>query len=476
MAEAQVRRRRVLRVAAAAAVGFACALLGVGLVPAKVGAAGPATVALRLMPGAGETRLHLTPLGTITGDTHFASASVELSLVEADLEDLARSAVSTAGRVALREEVRADLGRLVRGAALQSWAGVSLIALAVSALVFGRKVTTLLAAVGGSAVGAVLVGALVMATYDLDAFEQPTFSGSLAKAQQVIDAVARSEEVLDQAKSRFDIATDRLSDLLVLLAEPNPDPRDSGTVILHVSDIHANPIGFQVTRQLARTFDVDAVIDTGDIASAELDTGDISTAIDPIDSAIASELMKADIPYLYVAGNHDSPQLRRRLEEGGAVEELNNSTAQVGTLTILGWADPTFSTDPVPEEEKAQQRLEVAPEVARAIAETQADVLAVHDSRLAFNSLGGVPLVLAGHTHERGEANQDGTLILTVGSTGATGLKHLTFESGRDYEAEILYFEGDDLVALDYVSFEDIGGDFELSRRTFQPDDVAPDG
>ena len=461
------RRRRYVNFAAAVAVGFACALLGVGLVPAKVGAAGPTRVALRLVPGAGETKLRLTPLGTVTADTHLAPTRVELSLVEADVEDLARSAVSTTGRIALRDEVGEDLSRLVKGAALQSWIGVSLISLAVSALLFGRKGPVLVAAVVGSASGAVLIGVLVMTTYDLDAFEQPTFSGALANAHQVIDVVAQGEEVLDQTKSRFDVATDRLSDLLVLLAEPNPDPRDAGTVVLHVSDIHANPIGFQITRQLAREFDVDAILDTGDIASAELDTGEISTAIDPIDSAIAREIGKADVPYLYVPGNHDSPQLRSRVRGDPGVEELDESTAQVGSLTILGWADPTFSTEPVPEEDKAQLRLDAAPEVADAVAEINPDVLAVHDSRLATDSLGEVPLVLAGHTHERGETTEDGTLILTVGSTGATGLKHLTFESGRDYEAEVLYFAGDDLVAVDYVSFEDIGGDFELSRRTF---------
>jgi predicted phosphodiesterase len=310
-----------------------------------------------------------------------------------------------------------------------------------------------------------------MTTYDLDAFEQPTFSGALVKAHQVIDVVAQGEEVLDQTKSRFDIATGRLSDLLVLLAEPNPDPREAGTVILHVSDIHANPIGFQITRQLAREFDVDAILDTGDIASAELDTGEISTAIDPIDSAIARELRRADVPYLYVAGNHDSPQLRRRVGEDPNVEVLDDSTVTLGNVTILGWADPTFSTKPVPEEEKARQRLEAAPKVAEAVAETDPDLLAVHDSRLASDSLGDVPVVLAGHTHERFEATKGGTLILTVGSTGATGLKHLTFEAGRDYEAEVLYFEGDDLVAVDYMSFEDIGGDFELSRRTYDGSD-----
>ena len=35
--------------------------------------------------------------------------------------------------------------------------------------------------------------------------------------------------------------------------------------ILHVSDVHLNPVGVEVIRQLAERFEVDAVLDTGDV-------------------------------------------------------------------------------------------------------------------------------------------------------------------------------------------------------------------
>ena len=107
-------------------------------------------------------------------------------------------------------------------------------------------------------------------------------------------------------------------------------------------------------------------------------------------------------------------------------------------------------------------------DLSERVLEEAPDVLAVHDSILASASFGSVPLVLAGHTHERGEVQGGGTLLLTVGSTGATGLKHLTVESGRRYEAQILYFEGTTLTAVDYVSLADVGGDFELSHHTYR--------
>ena len=44
-------------------------------------------------------------------------------------------------------------------------------------------------------------------------------------------------------------------------------PPRSQTVILHISGIHSNPLGLEVARQLAASFRVDAVLDTGDLTS-----------------------------------------------------------------------------------------------------------------------------------------------------------------------------------------------------------------
>ena len=74
----------------------------------------------------------------------------------------------------------------------------------------------------------------------------------------------------------------------------------------------------------------------------------------------------------------------------------------------MGWADPTYSTTPKPESEKAQERLGIVDEVAAAVLEEAPDVLAVHDDNLAAESLGAVPLVIAGHAHERDGPGRDG--------------------------------------------------------------------
>jgi predicted phosphodiesterase len=448
--------------------GVFAAMLGVAVIPGVSGPVGPTTVSMRLFPGDGETRLRLTPLGTIAAQTHSFPTRIELALVEADVEALARAATSPDGRDELRNRVSGDLTNLALRAGIQSSVSVCLLAAAGAALLFGRHLRFILVTTGGCLVTVASMAWIITGSFDSKAFSQPTFSGPVAKAQQVIEVVARGEEVLDQTRSRFDVASQRLSELFVLLASPDEDPLHSGTALLHVSDIHANPIGFEITRRLADEFDVDAILDTGDLGSAELDTGGISSAIDPIDSAIAREISRMGVPYLYVAGNHDSPQLRRRVAGVDNVTMLDSSVATVDLLEIMGFADPSFSATAIAESVKSQQRAAISSELAEEVSEEDPDILAVHDSVLASASWGSVPLVLAGHTHEKGESEEGGTLLLTVGSTGATGLKHLTVESGRRYEAQILYFDGTELIAVDYVSLADVGGDFELSRRTYR--------
>jgi hypothetical protein len=55
-----------------------------------------------------------------------------------------------------------------------------------------------------------------------------------------------------------------------------------------------------------------------------------------------------------------------------------------------------------------------------------------------------------------------------VGSTGATGLKTFTVEADDPYEAEIVYFEGDDPIAVDYVRVGALGSEFELERMVLR--------
>jgi hypothetical protein len=101
---------------------------------------------------------------------------------------------------------------------------------------------------------------------------------------------------------------------------------------------------------------------------------------------------------------------------------------------------------------------------------------------------GVVPLVLAGHTHERDVRDLgDGTQLRVEGSTGGAGLRALEREEQVPLQASVLYLDADDgaLRAVDGIT---VGGitqsDVRIEREVVvepEPeseaeDDDDPDG
>ncbi len=88
--------------------------------------------------------------------------------------------------------------------------------------------------------------------------------------------------------------------------------------------------------------------------------------------------------------------------------------------------------------------------------------------------MGSVPVVVAGHGHERSFQRDDRSLLFTVGSTGATGLGSFTVESEQGYEAQVLRFDGQRLVAIDYVTVRGVTGDFHVERQVIDEPLLGP--
>ena len=455
-----------MKTVAAVIVGALAAFAGLWIIPSAASGLGPSTVDVGLRPGWGETHLSIPPLGSVSADTQRAPLTIEVSLQQVDIEALGPLAISEEGRAELQDQVETDLRPLIIRSGLQFAGGMVLIGL-VAGLVFFRK--SLWPAVASGA-GALLVVVLLLGvtaiTYDVDGFREPRFTGSLHRARAVIDAVQQNAGLIDQARSRYEIATRRASALLALVADPDEDPLTNSTSLLHVSDIHGNPIGMDVTQELATEFDIDAILDTGDLASSSFDTGELSKLSAPLDHAIVNEIEGLPAPYIFVAGNHDSFDLRRTLQSTENVVYLDGDTTTVGLLEILGWADPTYTPDDVDPSDKADARLEEGADVVAAVDETEPDLLLVHDPRLGAESIGHVPVIATGHTHARAMSDEGGTIVVTVGSTGATGLKTFTVEGERPYEAEVLHFEGTELVAIDYITVDALGSEFTVERTT----------
>lgn len=145
----------------------------------------------------------------------------------------------------------------------------------------------------------------------------------------------------------------------------------------------------------------------------------------------------------------------------------------IAGVEVLGWGDPTFTADnETSAEEGNELRLAEAEAVAAAAAASQPDVLAVHDVRLAEESIGHVPLVLSGHEHERAMDQREGTLVLSVGSAGATGLGSFLVETDLAYEAEVVHIRGGLPRAVDYISFFGLGEEFEVDRELIDAEEL----
>jgi predicted phosphodiesterase len=453
------RGRRAIRYTIVLTMGAFAALLLLRFIPLPTQDLGPARVRTTARLGGGNTAVVIPPLGQISAKTHAMPMTFGIELVQLDLPRLGVSVSTDAGRDALQVRIQTDLATALRRTGVLLVVAGTIVGALTGALMPYRKWKYILAAAAGGFVAVSTFFGLALVTFDPDGWDEPKYTGTLARAPDMLQAVNRSLGSLDNLRDRFEVASQRISDLVTLLARPLDDPAGGTKAILHVSDIHSNPLGVEVTRQLARQFDVSAVIDSGDLTSFG----------HPVEARIGNLIDGFPVPYVFVPGNHDSTANRAELGRIREVTLLDGETTTVGGLDVLGWADPTFTaSNRTTTEEGNTAREEEAALVAEAVEELTPDVLAVHDQRLAEESYGDVPLVIAGHTHERDSEIEEGTIELVVGSTGATGLGSFTIEADLPYEAQVIYFRDGLPSAVDYVSFKSLGSEFDIQRQVLE--------
>lgn len=307
------------------------------------------------------------------------------------------------------------------------------------------------------------LGAVTWQRFDVDAFEQPRFEGALERAPSIIDAARRHVDDLRGVEDRVRTLGEQLADLYAASSAIDVGAGATGeTRILHVSDLHSNPLGLEFVQRIAQSFQVDAVLDTGDLTSFGY----------PIEARIFELVADVPAPYLFVAGNHDSEANRAAVADFPNVRVLDSTVEEVAGVRILGIPDPSFTATNETTTAEANATKEEAAIIVRSLARAyEPDLLAVHDLRQASRSFGEVPLIVAGHSHERRVVERRGTSAYVVGSTGAGGIGTFMFEAGLAYEAQILHFRRGILMAIDYVTLQGISGDLTIERDTVDQDE-----
>jgi predicted phosphodiesterase len=317
----------------------------------------------------------------------------------------------------------------------------------------------------------VVVGASIVsagATYAPERFRAYRATGSLTFVPQLLGPAERTGERLNVFRAELERLVDGAARAYASI-EANPLSGNQIRV-LHISDIHLSVLGFDFARSVAEGFDVDIVLDTGDVTSFGTEA----------DQLILGAIPQFDRPYVFVRGNHDSPSVPATIEGFPDAAVLDRSEATVDGLTFLGVPDPLFNGDPDrPVETEAVDRVKraygrnVLLPAVEALPEVP-DIVAVHDDRVAEPLAGRVPLVVSGHYHEESARVIDGTLFLRAGTTGGAGPISFTAEGGIPLSAEILYFDqptgadgdaGGRLVAWDVVEQDPATGNLTVTRH-----------
>lgn len=452
--------RRVAPLLAIVLVGMAGAWIA-ALVAGRAGyVVGPFRVELFARPGPGITEIALPPFGRIRADTHLSPLKLSAALREVGAEELT-SVVRRKGVDGLALEVEEEGLAALRRYAWRSLAVGAAGAAAAGLLVYRRRWPRVVAAGLAGALLLAGAGGLSWATYRPEAFLRPTFTGSLTLAPRLVGPLQEATGRIEDFRAELE----RLVSGAVLaysrIAGVRPAAQ-SDVVVLHISDIHLSPIGLDLAQRLASSFEVDLVVDTGDLTSFG----------SRLEEPIVERIGDFDVPYVFVRGNHDSPETARTVAAQPNATVLSHSSARVAGLMLYGAPDPLFTPDEsrdLPPEAIAAAIRAAGMEIAEGVAaaEPPPDVLLVHDDRMAEEAAGLVPLVLSGHFHSTGSRVIDETRFLRVGSTGGGGLEAFARDGAEPLAAQVLYLDGTplSLLAWDAIELDPITQDLTIRRH-----------
>lgn len=446
--------RRALRLGVAVLLGLVGGWLGLTLGGTVHHEVGPLTTSMRVLPAwGGGTTVDFPPLGRLVLDTHSGPLGLEAGLDGVDVEE-ARVIVRDPDLLrGMQEQAGSDVRWELQMALLRSLLSAVLGATILSALVLRRVRVTLVGA-GTATVAMVTPFAVTFSTWNPAALAEPRYTGLLTSAPSV---VGNAEQIV----SEFSVYGDQLARIVqnvsglysVTSDLPVLPPQTDLVRVLHVSDLHVAPQAWDVIRTVVRQYDIDVVVDSGDIT----DHGSRP------ENRYLQEIRHLSVPYVWVRGNHDSTVTEAAMRRLANVRILDGRVRTVAGLRFLGAGDPTFTPDksgasgtPVPDPQEypattADGGPETAEEAVAGTAEQLAttaeaaggvDVIVYHDPAPAEVFDGNATIALSGHLHYRKVRHGDeGTWLMTQGSTGGSGLRALEPEEPAAISLSVLYVD-----------------------------------
>ncbi|MEU4220150.1 metallophosphoesterase [Actinoplanes sp. NPDC026623] len=449
--------------AAVLAVSLLGVFVGTMLFAQSEIAVGPFRADMSISPSLkGGTEVDIPPLGSLHLDSHDGPIHLKVDLGALDQERTEAliddpTAISAAGQSAVDDVTKGvlQLGLRAMGAAI-------VCALILSALIF-RNIRRVAAA--GILALVVTGGSLALAagTIRPDSISEPRYEGLLVNAPAVVGDARRIADNYGRYADQLQQLVSNVSRIYTTVSTlPVFDSSGNTTRLLHVSDLHLNPASWGVISTVVKQWDIDAVVDTGDI----VDWGSGA------ETSYVSSIGQLGVPYIYVRGNHDSLAIQAAVARQKNAKVLDNSIVTVAGLTIAGIGDPEFTPDKSEnppgnaDDPGFSPMLTSGERLATTIRESKTPVglAMVHDPAMAPPLSGVVPLVLAGHLHKREvrmlpapspEASAAPTpapssslppapmetRLMVQGSTGGAGLRGLEDDEPTPLMMSVLYFD-----------------------------------
>ncbi|WP_106402319.1 metallophosphoesterase family protein [Actinocorallia populi] len=446
--------RRTARWSSLVLIGVAGALAGLLLGGRIQTPVGPADASLSFtLAWDGGTVVDVPPLGSIRLDSHSGPVVLKAQISQlrpADTESFINdpSAIDALSQK-ITDQLRHGLVWMaVRGAL------TAFVLAFVLALLVHRAWRPALAALTAAAVTLSAFGAAAWLTFRPSSVAEPRYTGLLANAPQLVGDVQTVVQRFDEYRGMLAKLVGNVSELYATTSTlPIYEPDPSTLRVLHVSDIHLNPIAWDVIRSITTQFKVEVIIDSGDLT----DHG--SRAEDRFTDNIET---LGDVPYVFVRGNHDSPGTQEAVARNKNAVVLDNETKTVEGLRIYGAGDPRFTPDKTTADDSLTPEALFAEgtELAAPLrtAPEPPHVAVIHDGNQAKAFDGATPLVLSGHSHRRAtELLPQGTRLFVQGSTGGAGLRSLEHETPTNIELSLLYFNRETLTLQAWDDFT-LGG------------------
>lgn len=366
------------------------------------------------VPG-GTVALDLGPFGELTWETHTAPLDVRASFVigqrPRELPDLAD----------LRDLRLAFLIRKLPWLAAAGALAGLLVADATArrrrALAGGIGAVTFIAS------ASMVVGATIL-TFDADALREPRYRGPIEDAPRVLEVLGEVSNDLAGARRNINKVAEGLLRLHAQITSRPTTPSGPTMRILVVSDVHNNPVGFLIARELAQRFG----------ATVTLNAGDFTDRGTEPEAELFARFGDVTPRQIVVGGNHEDRITLDRIRTLPGVTLLEagrTDVVELGTISVLGDTDPNaYGIASDPRNDLADVEIPArCDDLAQRFLATEATIVVVHDRRLgecaaeAARTAQRTLVFVRGHDHKPLLAVSDGIVEISAGTSGANGIK-----------------------------------------------------